>query len=141
VVIVDIILPEDLTEEEKQRANHFETLRDPAHAGFASVPQLLQYFKDATPPLRLVSQKRKAGTLYHTTPGIMDARDNSNLLQNWFDLTNTNPENRRTITDALEKELAGKSGKGSRSGMHPVRGEEGKISFIHKYVVVEADRV
>ena len=130
-----------MPKEERDRAHLFETLRDPSHAAFVDISQLQSFFRNATPKLRLVTEKRKTAdpNPFEKVEGIMGSRDNRNSLKNWLDLTNTSQENRKLISGAIEKEL---EGKGAPTGMKPFRdSKDGTIYFIHKYVTIEADRV
>jgi ubiquinone/menaquinone biosynthesis C-methylase UbiE len=147
VAIIDIVVPPHFAHKQDQ-INHWERLRDPSHVAFLTIPQLQHLFESARPRLRLCTAEThpKVGQLGYGA-GIVDMRDNFNLFQRWFNLTNTPETVRKEIVQAMEAELNEQANTNTTttgkmvSGMQPSRDDQGRLRFVHKYVVALAERL
>ena len=127
VVIVDIVSPSNDTEASKL-LNHLETLRDPTHTESKTVEGLQQLLADAG--LDVVDCSS-------LDPDAMATLDNEMDLDAWMTATKTPAAHRAEITAAVEAHLAGN---GPNTGMYPQRAPDGKVTFLHKYAVVQGVR-
>ena len=112
VAIIDITSSQDAGEAEAH--NRLERLRDPSHTRAMHLDELRQ-IAEAT-GLEIV---RTSGA---------DVELN---VEKWMDLTNTGPEVRVAIRQAMEDELAG----GTLTGMRPSL-KEGELVFFHAWVIL-----
>ena len=94
--------------------NRLERLRDPSHTRAMHIDELRQ-IAEAT-GLEIVRTSRA------------DVELN---VERWMDLTNTGPEARVAIRQAMEEELAG----GALTGMRPSR-KDGELVFSHAWVIL-----
>ena len=94
--------------------NRLERLRDPSHSRAMHIDELGQMAKAI------------GLDMIRTSTADVDVH-----LEKWMDLTDTPPDARVAIRQALEEELAG----GVRTGMRPSR-RDGDLMFSHTWVIV-----
>jgi ubiquinone/menaquinone biosynthesis C-methylase UbiE len=109
LAIADLVCDPDADVAELQ--NHLERLRDPSHT-------------------RMLSLEKLADLVGSTD---VEFRDVERKLGPWLEQTQTSPEARAEIRDALEAELAG----GPATGFRP-REVEGQLGFLHTMASVIA---
>jgi ubiquinone/menaquinone biosynthesis C-methylase UbiE len=93
--------------------NELERMRDPSHTRAFTLDEL--------------SNLVRACELELTHTSLSDAEQ---ILENWMDLTGTPQEARVTISEAMERELAG----GPATGMQPFR-RDGALGFRHSWAI------
>ena len=114
VAVVDLLSPDDA--DLAARYNAFERMRDPSHTCAVTAGELRKLLEAAGRPIAYWS-----------------ARDVEVALDPWLDLTGTSDSTRRTIIQALERELEG----GPPTGMRP-RKRGGRLSFMHTWALAQA---
>ena len=108
VMIIDIVAPED--EDVAKRYNQLERLRDPSHRaalGFSALREMM-----AEVGFKIAGSKVNPH-------GEMD-------LAGWFDLAQTGADERKQVTEALEKEIHN----GRETGFHPTY-RDGALKIVH----------
>ena len=114
LAIVDLLSPDDA--DLAVRYNAFERMRDPSHTWAVTAGELRNLMDAAGRPA-----------------ADWSARDVEVALDPWLDLTRTPDSTRRTIVQALERELEG----GPPTGMRP-RERDGRLSFVQTWVLAQA---
>lgn len=114
LAIVDLLSPDDA--DVAARYNAFERMRDPSHTRAVTAGELRSLMGAAGRPV-----------------ADWSARDVEVALDPWLDLTGTPDSTRRTIIQALERELEG----GPPTGMRP-RKRGGRLSFVHTWALAQA---
>jgi len=114
LAIVDLLSPDDA--DLAVRYNTFERMRDPSHTRAVTARELRSLMDAAGRPV-----------------ADWSARDVELALDPWLDLTRTPDSNRRTIVQALERELDG----GPPTGMRP-RERGGRLSFLQTWALAQA---
>lgn len=107
-MIIDIVAPED--PDTAKRYNQLERLRDPSHKvalAFSTLREML-----AEVGFKVVESKVNP----HSE---MD-------LEGWFELAQTGADERKQVTEALEREIH----TGSESGFHPTY-RDGRLKIVH----------
>ena len=112
VAIIDITSSED--QDVADSHNRLERIRDPSHTRAMPVNELREIAEGCG--LEIVR--------------FSEAEVEQNVNR-WMDLTNTGPEARHTILEAMEQELDG----GPPTGMRPFR-KDGEIMFHHSWVIL-----
>ncbi len=114
LAIVDLLSPDDTNL--AVRYNAFERMRDPSHTWALTAGELRGLMDSVGRPV-----------------ADWSARDVEVAVDPWLDLTRTPDSTRRTIIQALERELEGGPPTGMRS-----RERGGHLSFVHTWALAQA---
>jgi SAM-dependent methyltransferase len=117
IAIVDMIADEDPAV--AAETNRLERLRDPSHNRTHTAGELRDLLT-------------AAGATVTATAG----RDNPLDLEDWLERSQTPQQVRAEIRDRFARELDG----GAPTGLRPVRGPDGAVSFTHTWAAVLAAR-
>jgi 2-polyprenyl-3-methyl-5-hydroxy-6-metoxy-1,4-benzoquinol methylase len=117
IAIIDMIADDDPAV--AAETNRLERLRDPSHNRTHTLGELRDLLAGA-------------GATVTGTAG----RDNPLELEDWLERTQAPAAVRAEIRDRFAAELDG----GAPTGLRPVRGPDGTVSFIHTWAAVLADR-
>jgi 2-polyprenyl-3-methyl-5-hydroxy-6-metoxy-1,4-benzoquinol methylase len=117
IAIIDMIAAADPAV--AAETNRLERLRDPSHNRTHTLGEIQDLLTGAG-----------------ATVTSAASRDNPLELEDWLERTQTPPEVRVEIRDRFDRELDG----GAPTGLRPVRGPDGTVSFTHTWAAVLATR-
>lgn len=117
IAIIDMIADDDPAV--AAETNRLERLRDPSHNRTHALGELRDLLTSA-------------GATVTGSAG----RDSALDFEDWLDRTQTPPQVRAEIRERLDRELGG----GPPTGLRPVRGPDGTVSFTHTWAAVLAAR-